>query len=85
MRCEPGDLAIVVKSNAGNEGKIVTCLKFVGKVPGFYGEDYWETDTITVGDRGVANPYLRDSYLRPLRGSDLQDETLTWNPIHEPA
>lgn len=85
MRCKPGDLAIVVKSRAGNEGKIVTCLRFVGEVPGFEGNDYWRTDTVVLSRQGLPNSYFRDSYLCPLRGSDRQDQTLTWKPIHEPA
>lgn len=52
MNCSPGDIAIVVRSYAGNEGKIVTCKKH--RYGGFEFEkgrflsskyaDWWEID-----------------------------------------
>lgn len=30
MNCKAGDLALIVKSMAGNEGKVVTCLEYLG-------------------------------------------------------
>jgi hypothetical protein len=33
MNCKPGDLAIIVKSLAGNEGKIVRCVRLRGMKP----------------------------------------------------
>lgn len=55
MRCKVGDLALVVRSFAGNEGKVVTCVKYVGRNPGIMewnGEklflssevDWWQVD-----------------------------------------
>lgn len=82
MNCQKGDMAIVVKSYAGHEGKIVTCLKFVGKVRGLIGEDYWETDTNTRSEDGrTVDPHLRDSWMRPIRDQPGEDETLTWAPV----
>lgn len=34
MRCKVGDLALIIRSLAGNEGKVVTCLEFIGIAPG---------------------------------------------------
>lgn len=78
MNCSQKDLAMVVRSTAGNEGKILKCLLFIGAVPGFYGDDYWLTDLEVVANDGRRNRYYRDSWLRPIRdpGDDAVDETL---------
>lgn len=34
MNCKQGDMALVIKSQAGNEGKVVTCLELLGPNPG---------------------------------------------------
>lgn len=55
LRCKEGDIAIIIKSSAGNEGKQVTCLQYIGQVPPMYdkqsnrmihliGDDFWEID-----------------------------------------
>ena len=33
LNCKQGDLAIVIRSHAGNEGKIVTCVRLTTDVP----------------------------------------------------
>lgn len=76
MNCKQGDLAIIVKSYAGNEGKIVRCLRYVGKVEGWIGRDRWETDTQIIGEFGSVTNTVNDSYLRPIRDSDKEDEML---------
>lgn len=75
MNCKQGDLAILVRSGSGNEGKIVRCLRFVGEVPGWYGDDRWETDTILPGCFGGKTNTAQDAWLRPLRGDLLDEET----------
>lgn len=92
MNCKPGDLAVVVYSTAGNEGRVVSCVKFLGAVRGWVGEDLWliEADRPMNSKWGVPNYYARDSRLRPLRdpGDDATDETLLWKPVpstKEPA
>lgn len=77
LNCKPGDLAIVVKSMAGNEGKIVRVLKFRGIDVWHHGNDLWETDTTAPGTIAKSNLF-RDEWLRPLRDSKEPDETLTW-------
>ena len=75
MNCNQGDLAIVKRSAAGNEGKIVRCVRMV-----------MEGGTWGYGPRWVTAPPLRgthlpvqavlDSCLRPIRGTEGQDEML---------
>lgn len=74
---------MIVRSVAGNEGRIVRCIRFVGKVPGWLGDDRWETDQVITGVRGGKTNAVQDSILRPLRdpGDDAQDESLQWLPV----
>jgi hypothetical protein len=83
MNCKPGDLAIVVWSEAGNEGKILRCLRLVRKsvlMKNFeVKEDWcWEIDRQIPGCHGTPTRFVRDSILRPIRdpGDDAVDETL---------
>lgn len=85
MNCKQGDMAIVVRSDAGNEGKVLTCVRYVGEgklvnktfVAYDPGRHIWEVDQsmYVIGvdgkHQGVSN-YAFDSQLRPLRG-DLTD------------
>lgn len=82
LRCKPGDLAIVVRSEAGHEGKIVRVLRFIGVHHAYWAEDLWETDTLARSALGRLDAYFSDSQLLPIRdpGEDAQDETLTWLP-----
>lgn len=81
MNCKEGDLAIVVKSYAGNEGKIVRCVRYIGVVDGWRGDDYWVVDSILTTNTGLHGPYAPDSFLRPIRDQDGPDETLTWKDV----
>ncbi len=84
MNCKQGDLAIIVKSNCGNEGKILTCVKFIGS-HFLYPElsDLWETDielnSYYLYDKSNApkDRLIPDSQLRPLLGDLINDETTT--------
>jgi len=74
MNCKPGDLAVLVRSCAGNEGAIVECRRFLGYVGnGWVGEDYWEIDRSLPGkflNSGMPSepaPLARDSAMRPIR------------------
>jgi len=80
MNCKQGDLAIVVKSVAGNEGKIVRCVRFIGKDVNsdgepMQGDDRWEVDTEMVTFLGSKVRSVQDSCLRPIRGDLLDEET----------
>ena len=76
MNCKPGDLAIAVKSVAGNEGKIMTCVRYIGEIKGFEGKDHWEVDRLLPARMGGEYPFCRDSYLRPIRPNDGEDEII---------
>lgn len=83
MNCKQGDLAVIVRSMAGNEGKIVRCDRLI---PG--GEDITGLPTEFGGVRwvigipmmGTIGPIysVADSCLRPLRDSDGEDEVLRY-------
>lgn len=45
MKCKVGDMALIVKSMAGNEGKVVTCLEYMGHDPGII---IWEDKVINL-------------------------------------
>ena len=82
LNCKQGDLAVIVRSYAGNEGAVVTCRRLIpawarhgvdGKLrigPG------WETDRNFVKANGLVDNIVADDQLRPLRNSDGEDEML---------
>lgn len=87
MNCQKGDLAIIIKSYAGNEGKVVTCLEHIGSpnlpfewegkplclAPG----DWWRVDRnlnmLTGGYVLMEDhaPFTRDEFLRPISGPSV--------------
>jgi hypothetical protein len=82
MNCKQGDLAIIVKSTAGNEGKIVRCLKFV-PAQKFYTPDKkivqwdaWEVDSAFISWNGTKTSIAPDRMLKPIRDNDGEDEML---------
>jgi hypothetical protein len=92
MNCKQGDLAIVVRSTVGNEGKIVSCVKLFGYLPSCphngvhwangIDTDYLEIDPPVIGRHnatGELSPcsFFPDAHLRPLRGDLLDEETET--------
>jgi len=85
MNCKQGDLAVLVKSTAGNEGKIVRCVRYVGRVNwndgrgGSESLETWETDQLIRDASGVVeDSWYVDRDMRPIRSSDEPDETLSW-------
>jgi len=85
MNCKPGDLAVIVFSPAGNEGKIVTCLEYVGLFPWRQGaKPTWRVDRHLPRDTfPELGNLLADMQLRPIRdpGDDAQDESLSWKKV----
>jgi hypothetical protein len=89
MNCKQGDLAVIVRSDAGNAGKIVRCLRLVGNQlwVDLYGRRVscatWEVDRELVGWGGDRFNLISDDQLRPLRdpGEDAKDETLQWKEV----
>lgn len=85
MRCRVGDLAFVVRSVAGNEGKVVTCVEYVGdrefitRGNGVRRDvDVWRIDPPLVAWNGRPCHYVADERLRPIRPEPGQDETIAW-------
>ena len=75
MNCKPGDLAVVVRSCLGNEGRILTCKRLVppgeAKRLGFgVGRSVWETDTPLKDTWGGFECFTPDDILRPIRGGE---------------
>lgn len=76
MNCKPGDLAIVIKSHAGNLGKVVICGQLVMNPPGFMPGAWWTTDVPLNFTRTRTSARLSyDSYMIPLRSPDCEDES----------
>lgn len=81
MNCNPGDLAIVIRSCCGNEGKIVRCVKlhlhvqFTKQDGSFLHDDGWQTNPALHGWNGKAT-LTPDHALRPIRQTDGEDEML---------
>ncbi len=84
MNCKPGDLAVFVRSSAGNEGKIVRVVRLhkrqatigPGNVlrPGIV----WLIEPKMPAWDGSLSAGAHDSNLRPIRDNDGEDETLQW-------
>lgn len=80
MNCKPGDLAVIVRSYAGNEGKIVRCIRLVDYV--CWGRPdgsevvapTWKIDRELRGCRGDVSDQIEDSLLSPIRPGDITDE-----------
>jgi hypothetical protein len=88
MNCEKGDLAVIVKSIAGNEGKIATCIRLASYEEvmreGFFAWArliVWVTDGEFIINNGGTTSLAPDEYLKPLRDNPGTDETLLWAPV----
>ena len=86
LNCKPGDLAVIVRSSAGNEGKIVRCLELI-PADKWLAEDgrvnsapTWRIDIALRGWAGDFSRFVRDEQVRPIRDNDGEDETLQWVP-----
>lgn len=71
LKCRQGDLAIIIKSKAGNEGKVIACVKYVSTPPlfdlcGNEPYDYWEIDRALTSSAGRQLKYIHDSWLLPI-------------------
>ena len=84
LNMKAGERGIIVKSTAGNEGKIVQVLRLATaeeldaevfvRTEGLV----WIIDSVLIGRFGGRINLCPDQYLRPIRDSDGEDETLTW-------
>lgn len=94
MRCRVGDLAIIVRSLSGNEGRVVRCIVYLGRQPfegppdDLWGDDCWGVEAPGIQPDPVArlvvgcDAVFPDVYLRPIRdpGEDARDQALDWQP-----
>ena len=82
MNCKKDDLAIFVKSAAGNEGKIVRCVRLASQADlnsvRFIDTEgpVWVIDRLLLDNRGRHVALAKDESLRPIRdpGDDAVDE-----------
>lgn len=78
MNCKQGDMAIVIKSWCGNEGRVVTCEEFAGECGDYQDSDMWRIDinlpTINslTGDMVESDPYISDSCLMPIGTTETE-------------
>lgn len=93
MNCKQGDLAIVVNSLCGNEGKIVRCLRLLPAHRWEFPDGSivikpsWEIDISLPSFDGSCTTRVADDRLRPIRdpGDDAVDETLLWKQVPKPT
>ena len=85
MNCKQGDLAVIVRSFANNEGKIVRCQRLhsseIRDLDGMYfynglGGPHWVIEGDVFSAEGFRIFTVADACLRPLRDNDGQDEML---------
>lgn len=75
LNCKKGELAFLVRSTAGNEGKIVQCLDLdpsylftdIGVLPA------WRVNRSLPTLQGGLTIWVPDAWLRPIRPGDLQE------------
>lgn len=90
MNCEPGDLALIIRSDSGNIDKIVKVLHLhsnnIRDVDGGFVMDKgprWVLDeplpsTLWMSKSPCIIYSFPDAYLRPIRNQPGADETLSW-------
>jgi hypothetical protein len=86
MNCKPGDLAVIVRSESGNAGRIVEVLRASHHYP----NHWWVRLSHPAMNHFrmlVTEVNCADANLRPIRdpGDDAQDESFRWAPAPEKA
>lgn len=82
MNCKQGDIALIVRSNSGNEGRVLTCLRLASfaevRAESLYlwRGPVWVTDAVLSCNDGGTTRLYPDERLKPLRDSDGEDEML---------
>lgn len=73
---EPGCLALITYSHAGNTGKVVRVIKYLGEVEGFWSTpDRWEIDTWINTSDGMGCNHHPEQWLMRIDGEDFSHET----------
>ena len=84
MNCKQGDIAVIVESGSGNEGKIVQCMELLQNITCFdkFGVETcgpaWVISMPLPDWAGELGHVIHDRQLRPIRDNPGADETLTW-------
>lgn len=84
MNIKPGDLCILVKSHAGNEGKIVTAVEHIGpmRIRDITHKiditDVWRVTPLLPDCFGYLTDKVPTSCLRPIKDQPGEDETIEW-------
>ena len=85
MNCKQGELAVIVRSKAGNEGRIVKCVRLasIDEILGNFhfswaGLVVWVVDAELPATLFGTTNMFPDERMRPLRDGEGTDETLTW-------
>ena len=91
MHCKQGDLAVIVSSSAGNDGKFVTCLRLIPSMPMLMPNgrtvrtDCWLVDARLMGCKGQVDSFVADAQLRPIRDIEGEDEMLRIAGLPKPV
>lgn len=81
LRNIAGKKSIIIKSYAGNEGKIVTCIRLATGEEllnnGYFlyvESPYWVIDRVLTGVGGVTDSFIKDSQMTPLQDLDEPEQ-----------
>ncbi len=82
---KPGCLAMIIRSMAGNEGKIVTCVELLPNQRFLDGSirDAWQVDQTLNGTHGLKVSVVPAIWLIPINDPDLEIETISEEKIKE--
>jgi len=90
MRCKQGDMAVITQSRAGESGKEVTCVSFVGQHKNItHHSDVWKVDRpikwLQEDGSTVERLYVPDSCLMPInpKSDDTDDIAMYLRPVRE--
>lgn len=82
---EEGCLAVIYNDECGNNGTVVTCIKYVGEREDDWDIDLWEVDTMLKyyyfdeqGNRGERSPddcYASEKTLMRIDGGEFEEES----------
>lgn len=91
MNCKQGDMAVVIRSSAGNHGRTVTCLELIGEGPMvlehngrkyMLSEGFWwrvdrDMNLMFGGTIFMPDvaPFALDKYLMPIGSQDAKIES----------
>ena len=68
MKIEPGCMAIIMNSCAGNNGTIITVGNYIGKVNGWKGKHRWCIDKVIKSTHGSTSKHIQEHMLMRIDG-----------------